>query len=188
MKRWTARVLGAVAAVSLAGAALGQKINQAWSYPRGAHESRVISCTNPVPAAAWKVALDDWTCPQSGKITQVQWWGTVTNPAQLSRRYYIAIRRTAAGCRPDMTSTGVLYQACVIPSSVYVGLDCQQKRVYRLSAGLPAPQFTQTQGTQYWLQISEEDGGSVTPGVEDFRWSSHVTISPPPLCAAVQVT
>jgi hypothetical protein len=175
-----------VCAIAVAGAlmlvpqALAQKVNQPWTAPRGAHESRVISCTSPLPPAGGSVAMDDWICPASGAITRVQWWGIVSSTAQLTRHYYVAVwNNNAATCRPN----NVIYQACVTPTAIPVGTDCRQRTVYRFSAALPAPYFTQTAGTHYWLQISEDDAGSVRVGLEDFRWSSHLPIN---LCPAVQ--
>lgn len=184
MTRLTTSLLGAAASLLLAGSALAQKINQPWTAPRGGHESRVISCQNPVPAAAWKIAADDWICPKSGPITAAQWWGEVNAAAQLQRRYFIAIwTHNPQTCRP----LAQVYRACVVPSSLLAGQDCNGRRVYRFSANLPAPYFTQAQGQHYWFQVSEDDSSSVTVGAEDFRWASHLPISPAPLCQAVQI-
>lgn len=179
-------LIGAGIALLLGQQALAQKVSQPWTAPRGAHQSRVISCTNPNPPAGASVAMDDWICPASGAMTRVQWWGIVRSTAQLTRRYYVAVwSHSAAGaCRPATR----LYQACVVPSTIAVGTDCRQRIVYRFSASLPAPYFVQTAGTHYWLQISEDDSGSVTVGVDDFLWSSHLPISPAPLCPALRQT
>ncbi len=184
MSRGNRWAIAVGAAVMLAPQALAQKINQAWTSPRGAHESRVISCTAANPPAGGNIAMDDWICPATGAITSVQWWGIVSVPAQLTRHYYIAIwNHNPTACRPNNR----VYQACVTPSTVAVGYDCRQRIVYRFSASLAAPYFTQVVGTHYWLQVSEDDSGSVNVGTEDFRWSSHLPISPTPLCPAVQL-
>jgi len=179
--------IGAIAAAAIlfvASHAIAQKVNQPWTSPRGSHESRVISCTNAFPPTTGLAAMDDWICPASGAITTVQWWGVVSTPAQRTRHYYIAIwSNSAAACRPNVR----IYQACVTPTSIAVGTDCRQRIVYRFTAPLPVPYFIQTTGTHYWLQVSEDDAGSVNPGAPDFRWSSHLPISPAPLCPAVQL-
>jgi hypothetical protein len=178
--------VGAVLATLMAAPALAQKVNQPWTAPRGAHESRVVTCTSPNPAAAWRISLDDWICPKTGPMSRVQWWGIVTSQAQATRPYYIAIwsHATTGACGPGAK----VYQACVIPSSKYVGTDCNGRRVYRFSASLPQPWFSQQQGQHYWLQVSEIDSNSVQVGAEDFRWSSHLPIKPAPYCQAVQIT
>jgi hypothetical protein len=181
-----ARVMFTAFALSLAlfeSTALGQKINQPWSAPRPSVESRVVTCNNnPQPPAGGFAAFDDWVCPATGPLTRVQWWGTVTAPAQLTRRYNVSIwNHDAANCR---RGTARLYNACVTPTAVAVGIDCQNRTVYRFAPSLPSPYFGQVVGTHYWLGIAEDDGASVTVGAPDFRWSEHVPVR---FCAAEQV-
>jgi hypothetical protein len=167
----------------LAPSTFAQKVNQPWTAPRGAHESRIITCTQPIPPAGGLAAMDDWICPASGPMTRVQWWGVVSNPAQLQRRYYIAFYNgLATACLPGQRA----YQACVFPVTKPVGTDCDGRTVYLFMASLPAPYFVQTAGQHYWIEVAEDDSSSVTPGVSDFKWSSHVPISPSPMCPAVQ--
>jgi hypothetical protein len=162
---------------------LAQKVNQPWTAPRGAHESRIITCTQPVPPAGGLAAMDDWICPASGAMTRIQWWGVVSTPAQLQRRWYIAFYNSlATACLP----ANRVYQACVIPVSKPVGTDCDGRIVYLFMATLPPPYFVQTAGQHYWVEVAEDDSTSVTPGVPDFKWSSHIPISPSPMCPAVQ--
>jgi len=159
--------------LALGSEAWGQKIMQNWTPPRGAVESRVLSCTNPAPLG--RVAFDDWICPQTGPLIRVCWYGVVLTPGQLAlgRRYYVAIYSHGGVCGP----ANLLYQTCVTPDyRRFCGFDCRQRRVFLFSAPIPPPVFTQTVGTHYWLQISEEDATSARVGVEDFRWSAHLPI------------
>src|SRR5262245_11151349 len=61
-----------------------QKYVQRWTPPRPAYESRVISCQQPVPAPGWRIAIDDWVCPKTGRIVRVDWWGIVLTQQQLN--------------------------------------------------------------------------------------------------------
>lgn len=188
MNRWMKAAVVGFASAACAAPVLAQpvpigwKYIQPWSPPRAAFESRVRSCAQPTPLNV--VAMDDWICGQTGGIARITWWGTLSSPAQGQRPFYIAIYGTAAGaCVPNLQQR--LYSTCVIPDySKYVGTDCQQRRVFRLSAPLPATlPFVQQQGTHYWLQISEADVESIRPNLEDFRWSGHRPIVN---CPAVQ--
>lgn len=146
-----------------------QKVTQVWTRPYTSHESRVRSCTSPTPLN--RVAMDDWTCPASGPVARITWWGTLTADAQRTRRFYFAIytHTSPTSCKPAQK----VWQACVTPSaSSYVTTDCKQRRVYKFEARFPTP-FKQVTGTRYWLQISEADEESAQPGKEDFRWSAH---------------
>ncbi|MFO0972555.1 MAG: hypothetical protein U1A27_03820 [Phycisphaerae bacterium] len=171
------RCLWVMALLALAVPASAQKIQQKWAAPNGAVGSRVQTCTAPLPTPL--IAADDWICPQSGSITWVRWWGVVSSNAQRFRQYHIAVwSHNTATCRPN----AVLQFWCVTPTSVRVGTDCNNRKVFKFEAAL-APAFVQTTGTHYWLQISEIDDVSVNPGAEDFRWSSHRPIGN---CAAIQ--
>lgn len=181
MSRKLSAILLLAACTVASASAQALKTLQAWTPPWPTFESRVISCPNPVPAQGWKVALDDWICPQSGPIIRVSWCGWLRNPVQATRRYWIAVYAHAAPCQPNFAQR--LFGVCVTPDRYkLLGLDCQNRPIYRLSAPLPTP-FMQQQGTHYWLQISEADAESITPGAEDFRWASCVPVRN---CPAVQ--
>lgn len=176
MRNWILKAAIA-GALSLVPQTLAQgliwKFLQPWSPPRGAHESRVQSCQNPQPLN--QIAVDDWICGATGPLLRLHWWGTLNTPLQSTRPFYVAIyAHTPGSCQPTFTQR--LYQTCLVPDyRKYVGTDCQQRRVYRMSGVLSVP-FTQVQGTHYWLQISEADAESVQPGIENFRWSGHLPI------------
>lgn len=179
MNRFTSRcTLGLLLAACFnASAALGQCIfNQPWDGVRAAHTSIVRSCGLPAPAPL--VAADDFQCRGGGTLTHVRWWGTLATGAQIGKPYYLAIRRDNGNCQP----AGVLWQACVVPQAVSVGVDCQGRRVFRFTAAVPA--FAVVPGQKYWLQISEADDVSARPGIEDFRWSGR---RPLRFCPAGQI-
>ena len=188
MTRLISKGLLGLAIATCAETALAQPVTLAWKYvqpwtpPRAAFTSRVISCEQPSPFP--QIAMDDWICGASGRITRVTWWGTLNTPLQAQRPFYIAVYGSAAtACVPNPAD--LQFQICVVPDyAKYVGTDCQQRRVYRMSAALPATNpFVQQQGTHYWLQISEADQQSVQVNVENFRWSGHRQIQN---CRAVQ--
>lgn len=153
------------------------KIKQRWTPPLASHSSRVVVCEIPTPLGP--VAMDDWVCPQTGPIIRIVWWGVLFDPGQRNRHFYIAIySNTAGACQP----LELLYSACVKPRAKVVGHDCFGNKVWRFTAKLPVP-FQQTEGIQYWLQISEDDERSIRPNVEDFQWSAHRQING---CRALQ--
>ena len=166
--------------LAVAAPAFAQKA-QPWKHPNGSVESRIQVCptspTAPVTPAP-RVAFDDFICDNTGPISWLYWWGVVLDPQQqqLNRPFYIAIHGNTQGTCPMMSATEFcnvgprLAYWCVIPTTKYVGLDCQNRRVYRFRAKLN-PVFTQTAGTHYWLTIAEIDQQSARPGIEDFRWS-----------------
>jgi len=174
------RLMMASLTLALAAPAFAQKA-QPWKYPNGSVESRVQTCpqsaTAPVTPAP-RMAFDDFICDNTGPISWLYWWGVVLDPQQqqLNRPFYIAIHANTQGTCPMMSPTEFcnvgprLAYWCVIPTTKYVGLDCQNRRVYRFRAKLN-PVFTQTAGTHYWLTIAEIDQVSARPGLEDFRWS-----------------
>ena len=145
------------------------KVSQRWTPPLSSHESRVVQCEQPDPLN--QLAIEDWICPQSGPIIRVVWWGTLSDPAQGNRFYWISIRRDNGNCQP----AGLIYQACVQARARRVGTDCRNQPVYRLTARLPQP-FQQIRGEHYWLTIAEDDERSIRPNLEDFRWSGHMPV------------
>jgi hypothetical protein len=175
-----AAILAAVAAAPAHGLILVWKWYQPWTPPRASHHSVVQNCAGAaVPFAP--IALDDWICGQSGPIVRVRWWGTLDTTQTLvgPSQFYIAIwSHSATACLPSAR----VYSACVNPTKVRVGTDCENRPVYRMSALLPSP-FTQTAGTHYWIQISEVDAGSPRLGVPDWKWSAHRPLRE---CDAVQ--
>ncbi len=159
-------------ALGLAAAAAAQpvlKVSQPWTPRLSSHESRVVQCEQPDPLN--QLAMDDWICPQTGPIIRVVWWGTLSDPAQGNRFYWIGIRRDNGNCQP----AGLLYQACVQARARRVGTDCHNQAVYRLTARLPQP-FQQTRGEHYWLSIAEDDERSIRPDLVDFRWAGHMPV------------
>ena len=156
------------------------KYTQKWINPLAGHVSVVDSCQgNQVSWAP--IAIDDWVCTKTGPIVRVQWWGeALTQNQQPCRYFYIRIlSSTPTACVP----VSPLYTACVEAKAQAVGTSCRNRRVYLYSAVLPQPYFTQQQGTQYWLQISEVDrtgpaGPPASPivGVPDFAWAAHRNI------------
>lgn len=183
---------------ALAAPAFAQKA-QPWKYPNGSVDSRIEFCpTSPniQPIPLPRMAFDDFVCDNTGPISWLHWWGVVLDPQQqqLNRPFYIAIHGNTFGqCPPLSPNDGCtigprLAYWCVIPSWKFVGVDCQNRRVYRFRAKLNAP-FTQTAGMHYWLTIAEVDAMSARPGVEDFRWSGFrkSTAQPHNHCPAQQV-
>jgi hypothetical protein len=192
MKLSNVAVLTCALLFVLAPSVFAQKFSQPYTIPRGAHESRVVSCSNPNPQTSWKIAADDFVCPTASTIVRVCWFGVVSSPAQLNpppagalpRRYVIRIyNQLPTICKPN----NVLFTQCVIPSNTTWSTDCLGRVVYRFSAPL-SPGFPAAANTKYWLQVSEEDARSATQNAEDFRWSGHrpSTTIPHNLCPAVQ--
>ncbi len=146
---------------------------QPWHYPDGpVHDTRVQSCASPTIVT--QVALDDFQCTATGPITWLTWSGDLPNgPAQRFKRFYIRIwSHTFSPCTPcGNPGAPVSPIYCVQPHSIKLGLNCDGKRVWGFWAPLTPP-FTQTDGTHYWLQVSEIDDESINPGLVDFRWST----------------
>ncbi len=189
------QLLMACLTLAVAAPAFAQKA-QPWKYPNGSVESRIQFCpTSPniPPVPMPRMAFDDFVCDNTGPISWLYWWGVVLDPQQqqLTRPFYIAIHGNTQGQCPPLSPTDGctvgprLASWCVIPSTKYVGLDCQNRRVYRFRAKLN-PVFTQVAGQHYWLTIAEVDQQSARPGVEDFRWSGYrkSTAQPHNLCPA----
>ncbi len=152
-------------------------ISQPWQPPRSSHRSRVFSCEQPGPDNL--VAMDDFRCEQGGEAVRLRWWGVLLTPAQAEdRQYYIAIYEDNGECRPET----LVYEACVKPQTQLIDVDCTGLDVYAFRARIPA--FTVQAGQRYWLQISEDDADSATPGADDFRWSGRRPVN---LCPALQV-
>lgn len=189
MRKFT-RIAVFVASLITAQSALAQglvwKFVQPWTARLAAHTSRVQTCTNPVPLP--QIAADDWVCGATGPIIRIEWWGTLSDPAQAKRPFYVAFYSTlATACLPNLAQP--IFQTCVVPDYCkQVGTDCQNRKVYKLSAPFTGPIFSQVQGTHYWVQISEADAESIRPGQEDFRWSSHRAVMNCPAISAFPVT
>lgn len=139
--------------------------SQPWTNPAASHTSRIESCDNPAldPSACYD---DFYFREDSGMAVGVRWWGTLRNREQVGRSYYIAIY-SQAGCQPG----DLLYKDCVRPQVQLVGTDCQGEYVCRFSSLIDP--FPVQADTQYWIQISENDADSLTPGIDDFRWSAR---------------
>jgi len=171
------KLIAALAVLGLAAPAFAQKA-QPWKQPWGSVESRIQFCpTGGPPTPMPRMAFDDFVCDNTGPISWLYWWGVVLDPAQLQQKpFYIAIHANQQSICPPLSTSDPcgpgarLAFWCVIPTWKYVGLDCQQRRVYRFRAKL-SPVFTQVAGTHYWLTIAEVDQASARVGVEDFRWS-----------------
>lgn len=183
MKRLMSMVCGVLASVAVCASASAQvaisipwKHLQPWTKPYASFPSLVLNCQGQQPTGVGGVCFDDWICGKTGPIVGIWWWGTVNNPNPFPTNFYIAFY-TDNGCRPAQ----LIYQSCVQASNVLVGVDCQQRRVYRFSATFPAPVFSQVQGTHYWVQISEVAPGGAAVAV-NFRWSAH---RPQNYCPAV---
>lgn len=166
------RVVGLSATFAmLATAASAQLLySQPYTPRQASFESRVVSCGEPRPMKL--VALDDWMAGVNSPVTKIDWWGTLTNPAQASKRFYVAIyKHDPATNKPAMGS--LIAKTCVVPQAVYVTTDCRQMRVFKFTAKFPVGWFNQTAGQHYWLQISEADKESAKVLAEDFRWSGR---------------
>ncbi|GEM_PF-2755887 len=139
-------------------------IRQPWTRPSAAWESRVRACGDPTPTSL--ASMDDFNVQRGGRLIGVRWWGVLTSGAQIGKPYYIAIY-SDADCKPG----NLLYRTCVVPQVRSIGVDCRDQRVFELRTRIPA--FAVGTGAHYWLQISEDDAASATPGANDFLWSMH---------------
>lgn len=137
---------------------------QPWTPPAAAFRSRVVTCDDPRPLD--RVAMDDFGFNVSGNAIRLRWWGVLTNGQQIGKSYYIAVYKDS-NCRPDTH----VYKACVTPQVLFQRIDCTQQRVFRFDT--PIPPLAVSAGQKYWIQISENDAGSATPGVDDFFWSGR---------------
>jgi hypothetical protein len=146
------------------------QFSQPWTPNAKGFTTRVPNCSTPngLPGAAY----DDFISATTSNLTKLVWWGNVSGPAQLNKQVVVVIYRDLpAACSPDLSAP--IYTTCVAPiSTTLVGMDCLGRRVYRFRALLPGG-VTVTPGTKYWLQISENDAVSVTPGADDFKWCGH---------------
>jgi hypothetical protein len=155
---------------------------QPWNFQAPSFRSRVKDCPSTLPSPI--AAYDDFVSTSTTVLNVVIWWGNVNSPAQLNRRYLIAIYDNIPGaCMPDLAA-GPKYRACVVPAlTAPVGVDCNGNQVHVFGSFLPGG-FPVAAGQQYWLQISESDIHSVTVGVDNFRWSGHM---PTNGCRALQI-
>lgn len=188
---FAAIVLGVAGSASaqLVPAGLLWKWSQPWTRPLASHISLVRDCQGSPVTAFPVIAMDDFLCQQTGPIVRAEWWGTSQIPTAPARQFLIRIYgHSGTSCQP----TNLLWQLCVNANVKRVGVDCQNRTVWRYSAGLVvagAPVFTQQAGQRYWIQISEIDGlgggtgSSPTLGFPDFRWSAHRPIRE---CPALQ--
>jgi len=146
------------------------QFSQPWTPNAKGFTTRVPNCTSPMglPGAAF----DDFVSATTANLTKLVWWGNVSGPAQLNKPVVVAIYPSTPGsCFPGLAAP--IYTSCVTPiSSTLVGIDCLGRRVYRFKGLLPGG-VTVVPGTKYWLQISENDSVSVTPGADDFKWCGH---------------
>jgi len=157
--------LTALAAVSQA------QFSQPWTPNAKGFTSRIPNCSTPFGPPG--MAVDDFVSASTSNLTILAWWCNVSAPAQLNRPVNVSVYPNLPGaCFPDFTNS--IYSQCVVPAiKQLVGTDCLGRRVYRCIALLPAGGVTVTPGAQYWLQISEDDSNSLTPGVDDFKWCGH---------------
>jgi len=167
----------------LGGAASAQLLySQPYTPKQSSFESRVGNCAEHRPFK--RQALDDWIATVNSPVTKIEWWGTLTNPAQASKMFFVAIyKHDPATNKPAMGS--LIAQRCVVPQAVYVGTDCKGMRVFKFTAKFAVGWFNQTAGQHYWLNVSESDKESAKQLVEDFRWSGRRPIKNAP---AVQFT
>ena len=170
MKAYT---VGLTAATLMLAAVASSQILYAQPYtPRqSSFESRVYSCGAPRPFM--RVALDDWRATVNSPITRIDFWGTLTNPLNVSKPYYFAVYKNNPATNKPLMPTPI-WKTCMTPQGVYQTTDCKQMRVYRFTARFPLSNcFKQVAGERYWLQISEADKESAKLNFEEFRWSGR---------------
>lgn len=145
---------------------------QPWNKCLPSTPSAVVYCAPPSPNNFLDAqCADDFVATYTGSVNTVEWWGTLSDPAQRFRPFLVAFYRQDPNCRPPYGEP--IFYACVRPVSKPVGADCEGRRVWHFRAFLPAPYFNQVAGQKYWLMILEVDNASVRPGQVDFQWSGH---------------
>jgi len=142
--------------------------SQPWMQKLPAWTSVVRSCGVPVPLPI--LAADDFTSTTGGVYNNIVWWGTVTSPAQLQRRWYIATYNDNGFGQPNFGAP--LWRTCVVPVAALAGVDCQGMRVYKFGVTLPSSAPMPVIVGKQWLVIAEDDSASIQPGVPDFAWSA----------------
>jgi hypothetical protein len=162
--------LALFAMLALASFSLGKGWSQPWTPRLPAWESVVYSCDYPKPYRL--IAADDFFLEKELPVTNINWWGVVSDPDQLKRVYHITIYKESGSCMPAWKS--IVWEACVKPyDAIYQGIDCQNKRVFKLFSNPPVGNPLTLGPGRYWIQISESDVDSVKPDATDFWWSSH---------------
>lgn len=161
----TFKTLGTLA-VLCGFASFGQaQFRQIYNGNRASFVSVVKSCATPTPLPL--AAADDFHFADNFTVNHFRWWGTVSDPSQLTRTYYVAIYNNA-NCSPG----ALVFQACVVPdSAVFQAVDCQGKNVYNFFVGLPAPLMLAP--GHYWFRVAECDEDSINVGQVDFQWSGR---------------
>jgi hypothetical protein len=168
--------LFAVFAIALIATTTQAQFRQPYNQPLGSFASVVQNCANPKPFPV--AAADDFKFADNFLINHFRWWGTVSDPAQLNRLYYLAIYKDG-GCRPGQR----IYQTCAFAQTQFVGVDCQGNNVYTFLVTLPNP--LPIASGHFWFRVAESDADSIRPGLVDFKWSGR---RPVRLCDAGQQT
>ena len=147
------------------------QFSQPWTPNAKGFTSRIPNCSTPFGAPG--MAVDDFVSASTTNLTVLVYWCNVSTPAQLNKPVHIAVYpNTPGACFPDLTVT--VYSACVVPAITQLaGTDCLGRKVWRCGVLLPSGGVTVVPGTQYWLQISEDDSSSMNVGVDDFKWCGH---------------
>ncbi|MCX7925172.1 MAG: hypothetical protein N2554_05105, partial [Fimbriimonadales bacterium] len=166
---------------------------QPWNRCLPSTPSAVVDCAPPLPYNMLGAqCADDFIATYTGSVNTVEWWGTLSDPAQRHRPFQISIFPRNQPCqRPEGMP---IYSVCVRPQATPVGWDCRGKRVWHFRAHLPAPYFQQVAGQAYWLMILEVDSESVRPYQNDFEWSGHAACKDCPNgelvcnCRAIKIT
>jgi hypothetical protein len=166
--------------LALASFSLGKGWVQPWTPKLPAWESVVYSCDYPKPykmVAADDFIFEDFELP----VANINWWGVVSDAAQLNRTYHITIYKDNGRCQPAFDS--IVWEDCVKPDAKYQGGDCQGNKVWKFFSAVPFWHPLNVGPGHFWIQISESDVDSVNPDKPDFWWSSH---QPVEKCPALQ--
>lgn len=159
-----------LAAMALTSLSFGKGISQPWTPKLPAWESVVYSCESPKPYKL--IAADDFILDYDLPVTNINWWGVVTDASQLTRPYHIAIYKDAGNCQPAWDS--IVWSGCIKPyDAPYAGPDCQGNKVWHFMSNVPSWNPLTLGPGHYWIQISENDLESYKRDQPDFWWSSH---------------
>lgn len=146
-----------------AGATLSQaQFAQEYDKDLGSFASVVKNFANPRPEP--EACADDFAFADDYVVNHFKWWGTVSNPLQLARPYYIAIYLDN-GCRPGAK----VYETAAIPTTAVFAKDCTGATVYSFLVTLGAP--LNIPAGHYWFRVAEMDDNSFAVGAVDFQWS-----------------